>query len=291
MGSRQSSLVWDIDPFAEGSTRWAFRARVERGPHEGYPTGTELVVKVIKNDCFEDGIRLSEDDIAAQRLTLKYCEIFNKRNFSNKKVFGRTGRLVYATQNHYDGNGVRNIARGEAMLLEQYIHGTYEKFNSNTGWSNPDTVLPNFFSHWTWVESKQTHLVCDLQGHRGHPGGPKYGKYSDYYLFTDPVVMTNSPEGLRYGCSDLGMEGIMNWFERHECNELCKAFSIEDKRPDKRPKTNSLAKKPPKIARVKSIQPFTRSIEPDLKFFEEQTGRKGTQYRPRTTVWQGNQYY
>lgn len=283
MGGRHSSLVWDADPFAEGSTRWAFRACVEKGTYEGYPKGTELVVKVIKNDCFDRGIRLTEDDIAAQILTMRYCELFNERNFANKRVFGRAGRIVYATEDHYDSNGTRNIAKGEAMLLEQYIHGSYEKFNSNTGWSDENIILPNFFSHWTWVESKERHLVCDLQGHRGRPGGPKYGEHSDYYVFTDPVVMTNTAEGLKYGCSDLGKEGIVQWFERHNCNELCKAFNLEDKRPDKRPKPKPRKRIKPKIERVLSIQPFTKSIEPDLQYFDERAGKRGTQYRPRNS--------
>lgn len=236
MGANLSgaAIDHDSDPFSEGATRWAFRARVTKGTYEGYPLGTELVLKVIKNDCYERGIRLTEDDIKAQNLTRAYCELFNEKNYVNKKVYSRVGKLIKATENYYSARGKRNIVKGESMLLEQYIHGEYEKFNSNSGWSRHDISLPNFFSHWSWFESGGAHLVCDLQGHRGRPGGAPYGDNFDYYLFTDPVVLTNGPP-LKFGCSDLGKKGILRWFELHKCNKLCTTFGLDKQIPQQEP--------------------------------------------------------
>merc|ERR1719390_317611 len=80
------------------------------------------------------------------------------------------------------------ISKGEKVALEQLINGEYEKFNSNSGWSCGNASLPDAFSHWTWVHTGGDMLVCDLQGHRGRPGGPKYNGEEYYYLLTDPAV-------------------------------------------------------------------------------------------------------
>merc|ERR1719313_2955185 len=85
-----------------------------------------------------------------------------------------------------------------------------------------------FFSHWTYVHSGQKHLICDLQGHKGRPGGPKYDGESYYYLFTDPAVLSTDK---CYGCTDLGQAGIEDWFTHHVCNDMCRNAGIDNIRP------------------------------------------------------------
>lgn len=228
--SVKGQLKIDDKPFAEGGSRLAFRAVVTYGSYEGFSEGSQVVVKAVKGDSFRKGVRLSHADIAAQELTRRYCERFNKITRLNKKVMALSGKLVRNERGIFGKDGTCFLPKGDTMLLESYMHGEYEKFNSNVGWSNEELTLPNFFSHWTWVESSGQHLVCDLQGHRGRPGGIPYRNSFYYYLFTDPAVMTNS-EGGKYGCSDLGRKGIKKWFAKHTCNDLCKSHSLDTKRP------------------------------------------------------------
>ena len=222
-------LQWRKEPFAKGSTRWAFHARVKGGEYNGFPDGSELVLKVIKTDRWKQGIRLTVRDVAAQRLTLDLCKHFNEEQITQKKVYSCVGMLVEATADHKDSRGRCNILAGETMLVEERIRGEFRKFNSNSGWYNEQFMLPNFFSHWSWVRTGGKYLLCDLQGHRGAKGGPTLNGSTDYYLFTDPVIMSRKAGS--YGCADLGAAGVKKWFERHECNELCKQYGLEGKVP------------------------------------------------------------
>lgn len=120
--------------------------------------------------------------------------------------------------------------KGETFMLEQEIKGTFQKFNSNSGWSAGDDVLDTF-SHWTWCET-QSVVVCDLQGVKGGPGEPMYGRNEvHYYLLTDPAI--NSKDK-RFGVSDMGDPGIQTFFHKHKCNYLCRAMGLQNYRPQGR---------------------------------------------------------
>lgn len=71
-------------------------------------------------------------------------------------------------------------------LVEPYIEGNYQKFNSNSGWSADAHEAMSALSHFSWHYSEGKFLVCDLQGScdAGH------------YLLTDPVVLSTSQEFL-----------------------------------------------------------------------------------------------
>lgn len=218
------------EPFGEGASRYAHKGRIEEGTYAGFKKGTEVVLKVIKPKYYNEGLRLTEDDIEAQKVTRDYAKAFNSAVDPPKPIFARVGAIEQCGSDKYNSAGKRYINEKENMLIEQMIYGEYEKFNSNSGWTSGKHNTPDTFSHWTWVQSNGEHLVVDLQGHRGRPGGPKYDEITDYYLFTDPVVMTK-PGGV-YGQTDLGEEGIKHWFACHECNDYCRSLGLEGKRPN-----------------------------------------------------------
>ena len=224
------SISFDKDHFGEGASRRAYKAKVTKGTYAGYNKGTELVLKVIKASTCNEGVRLTNEDIRAQRLTARYADTFNSTMRPEKPIYVRVGTLHSSEKEHFDSRGNRTINKGENMLLEQFIHGHWQKFNSNTGWSCQSCQTPDAFSHWTWVHSNGQYLVCDLQGHRGRPGGPKWGPTGsrDYYLFTDPVVMSRTGE---FGCTDLGSQGIQDWFARHTCNQYCRSLGVAGNKP------------------------------------------------------------
>ncbi|KAH8747128.1 kinase-like domain-containing protein [Hyaloscypha sp. PMI_1271] len=100
---------------------------------------------------------------------------------------------------------------GENILVEPMIEN-FEKFNSNTGWA-PRTgdawsEAMQALSHFSYHDSNQTFLLCDLQG----------GSYRDGYILTDPVVMSQTKT---CGPTDLGPDGINSFFHRHRCGRFC----------------------------------------------------------------------
>mmetsp|Transcript_14330 Transcript_14330/g.36602 ORF Transcript_14330/g.36602 Transcript_14330/m.36602 type:complete len:192 (-) Transcript_14330:138-713(-) len=102
--------------------------------------------------------------------------------------------------------------RGRKVLQEPFID-QYQKFNSNTGWSDdsiPWSRVMQALSHFTYHVSGGLKLLCDLQG----------GAYSDGVVLTDPVVMSVARE---YGPTDLGSAGISSFFAYHQCNEFCRS--------------------------------------------------------------------
>ena len=104
------------------------------------------------------------------------------------------------------------------LSLSTYTHdilcrGTFEKFNSNNGWSSGLDPLMQAFSHWTYHVTGRKLLVCDLQGHRGTPeSGKTYLGKKRYYLLTDPAINSAARQ---YGMNDLGQKGIDAFFHRH----------------------------------------------------------------------------
>lgn len=107
------------------------------------------------------------------------------------------------------------LAPMEYVAIEPYLHGKYEKYNSNGGYEDNTAAIMNAFSHWTWHVSGHRYLVCDLQGVEN---GSKY-------ILTDPCI--HSLDG-RFGPTDLGVVGMETFFENHDCNVICEALKLEN---------------------------------------------------------------
>eukprot|EP00483_Globobulimina_turgida_P010116 UN10135 len=102
-----------------------------------------------------------------------------------------------------------SIQEGEYIMIERYLTGQYEKWNSNSGWYADPGMSIQAFCHWTYHYSKGNLLMCDAQGVRGE---------KNYYI-TDPAILSVVPG--QYGCTDVGHKGIEQWFGYHTCNEFC----------------------------------------------------------------------
>ncbi len=98
---------------------------------------------------------------------------------------------------------------GEWCMVEDYIEGDWQKWNSNAGYVNDaPTVSLHAFSHWTYAHSGGQLLICDLQGVR----------YDDKYVLTDPVINSVDEE---YGETDIGVAGMALFFSTHKCTSFC----------------------------------------------------------------------
>lgn len=225
-------------PMSSGAFKDVFAAQVKEGPYEGFGSGAECVIKAMSGKSTAMGFKLSHLDIEmqneAKKLTNDFSRIVNPTKDGQPcKAYMRAAKLSHMDGRKYLSGELEGMcfAKGEAFIIERKINGEFEKFNSNTGWSCGSSCLPDALSHWSWVHTKGEMLLCDLQGHRGRPGGPKCnGVEVYYYLFTDPVVMT--PTG-RFGCADLGREGIETFFQHHKCNSLCESLGLVGKQPSR----------------------------------------------------------
>ena len=222
-------------PIGTGESRLAFRCRVQDGCYRGYTEGSYLIFKVFKpEDCYDDMV-VDQRDVSMQVRARELAERFN--NECQPEKYGHScdviirdatlGRFEEDRQLRDDPGDRFHVYEGDEFLLEREIRGSFEKFNSNSGWSAGHPIL-DAFSHWTWVHTGGNALVCDLQGHCEEDDGLPHRGDLYYYLLTDPAICTPCHE---YGESDTGQAGIETFFAHHTCNEWCKRLDIDYERP------------------------------------------------------------
>lgn len=113
---------------------------------------------------------------------------------------------------------------GMLYMLEPFLAGNIEKFNNNRGVvskRSPYSDLLQAFSHYTWVKSGMTLLVCDLQGFKED--------LQDHIVLTDPAVHSRGCAG-QYGAMDGGMEGVKAFFNTHTCSSFCAKMNLVGQR-------------------------------------------------------------
>lgn len=196
--------------FAEGGFRHVYKGVYLSGPREG----EECVMKEFKTGSvheatfFEADVQAVKKATRMQRnVTPRLAELgagqliqkFNDANVVSKPVYLNEPEV-------WSGSGGR-IA-GHKVLVEPMIRGTYFRFNSNTGYAEPDTATMQALSHFSYHISNGQYLLCDLQG----------GRYDGFYILTDPVIHS---KGKEFGGTDLGQEGIENFMAHHRCGRFC----------------------------------------------------------------------
>ena len=100
---------------------------------------------------------------------------------------------------------------GEYVITEDYIEGQYKKWCNNYGFLSRESLSMPAFMHWSWVHTKGELMVADLQGVRK----------DNCFFLTDPVIMSMDNS---YGCTDTGVEGMIMFFYKHECNQFCRSL-------------------------------------------------------------------
>lgn len=114
--------------------------------------------------------------------------------------------------------------------VEDFVPGHFTKFLNNDGSVNPhlSTNFASAFAHWSWHISRNTLMVSDIQGVRT----PRR------YVLTDPALHSATrPSGgsssqmqrqyhQPFGMNDLGVLGIKSFFQKHQCNDLCRDLNL-----------------------------------------------------------------
>lgn len=188
------------NPFAQGSFRW-----VAKGTYtEGQRAGQACVCKWFKTGGVLES-HFYDSDLEASNEAIRIITKWNEKSLINRMVQVNLPEVWT-----FDSNASYEWA-GKKVLQEPFIK-SYQKFNSNTGWSDdsiPWARVMQALSHFSYHTTNGQTLLCDLQG----------GVYNNGVVLTDPVVMSNER---RFGPTDLGPHGISTFFGNHVCNEFCR---------------------------------------------------------------------
>ena len=111
----------------------------------------------------------------------------------------------------------------EHYLMENFLGGKLEKYSNNTGLvcsKSPNSELLQAFSHYSWVVSGRSLVICDLQG-------IELG--TSRVTLTDPAI--HSTSGGTYGHTDLGNPGMQSFFKTHVCGWVCTEMGLTTQLP------------------------------------------------------------
>ncbi|CAK9022877.1 unnamed protein product [Durusdinium trenchii] len=180
---------------ASGEHRKVYKQAYTKGPRKGQWAASK---EFKTGSVFEE--KFFANDIHAAKKAADILKSFNQYTAGISEPIPLVHMNMPEVWTQVDGT--------EKYLIEPFIKGAYEKFNSNSGWANMSHPLMQALSHYSWHSTEGAYLVCDLQGHFD----------GESYLLTDPVVLSKKEE---FGVTDGGQMMIENFFGHHVCGRYC----------------------------------------------------------------------
>eukprot|EP00986_Skeletonema_menzelii_P007373 scaffold2884_cov141-Skeletonema_menzelii.AAC.8 len=226
--------------FGEGRERAVRRVREVNS--KGQFVGRPLVGKetLFQEDLDPHDVRAFHKNFCKlQQLAEKYAVFFNRKLLSLPGIdcskvptiqFLDCWVMMFDTENNKRG----------AILVEKMLdHEKYTKWNTNGGYVRTGTTypgsatsfsaqngdyhftledIPQAYSHFTYNASGRRFLVCDLQGVLDTK------KHRPVFELTDPAIhyRERTDRRIDFGRTDLGEQGIDQFFRTHECSDLCR---------------------------------------------------------------------
>lgn len=187
-------------PFAHGAFNHAYAAKLVKTNHKIVAKRPEKVDTNLEN--------LLKLDLKKKGLAIILAQDFNKEL---KKAKGfEWARLFFVHTFLFE-------CSGELWLLEGYIDGDFTKYTNNLDEIDKTKEIRHFtaFAHYTYQRTRGEYLVTDFQG-------------VGSFLLTDPALHSRTGEFNESG--DFGIEGFVRFFDKHQCNDICKALGL--KRPN-----------------------------------------------------------
>lgn len=183
----------------------------------GIYTKGERAGEVCIGKWFSGHIADSDDyfalDVKTVDMAWEIVKEFNKLALIKKPV-----RMTIPNVFVFCGND--SARRSERILVEPYIRH-FQKFNSNTGWTDESSdmcLAMQALSHFSYHHTNGNQLLCDLQG----------GIRSSFVILTDPAILSRN---LEFGPTDLGPRGMSSFFGAHVCNKFCHRDWLKPKNP------------------------------------------------------------
>ena len=108
---------------------------------------------------------------------------------------------------------------GYYYSIEHFVEGIFKKWMNNEGNVNLEeySSLLNAFSHWTFEYTQGYLIVTDLQG---------FVYKNNEFILTDPALVC-SDEPNRFGLTNRGFKSVYNFFEKHQCNYICRFLKLK----------------------------------------------------------------
>lgn len=217
---------FDNEYFDKGTYRYAFQGTVHGdGPRDG----SLCVIKVFKKK-YAKYFDKWRPDHAASTKAQRFGEIFTQNVLPSLRNLVTTKEIEFVipliarmdTLSHFKVLGLFQtqtdttyVTPCEFVAIEPFLHGKFDKYNSNGGYEDNTAAILNTFSHWTWQVSGHRFLVCDLQGVQN---GRKY-------VLTDPCIHSYDE---RFGMTDLGVVGMETFLANHDCNIICQRLGLKN---------------------------------------------------------------
>ena len=203
-------------PFQSGGFRDAFEARVVADCSLGQ-RGSKFVLKKFKESEVEE-IKLlfpSLDDLTRKTVQM-HCIA--------KYYATKLQKEVRSLENYGDSftycNCYLATHQGKLFALEEFIEGKFVKFINNNGCIVSTSMLTNkaeAFSHYTYVKSKKSMMVLDIQGCG--------------FRLCDPEIATATSQADLYNdglfcCGNLHTQAIKKFLSEHKCNRFCHQLGL-----------------------------------------------------------------
>ncbi|KAL7719250.1 Elongation factor 2 kinase [Entamoeba marina] len=197
--------------------------------------------------------------IAYRALNSKNERIVLKRFFQPRSLRMFTSREL--------DNHILNLDQAENAVaktqrtpnfVEPYLHGYFIKYIDNNGWINEQQFHSTLhaFAHWTWVHTKGTLLICDIQGVSG----------TNKFYLTDPALHHIDTKKFMFSDTNLGNAGITKFFSTHQCNAICLGLNLPKHKAQMLPDTMKGTTINPNVdARVKQLYQKTQQQTPRPK--------------------------
>lgn len=225
--------------FGEGRER-AVR-RVREINHRGKFVGIPLVGKetLFQEDLDPEDVRAFHKNFCKlQQLAKKYAAIFNRQLLSIPGIDSSKVPTIHFLDCWVMMFNKENNERGAILVEKMLDHSKYIKWNTNGGYvrtenTYPGTAIsfsgqngdyrfslediPQAFSHFTYNASGRRFLICDLQGVLDTTKKPPI------FELTDPAIhYKQQTRRDDFGRTDLGENGIEQFFQTHVCSDLCR---------------------------------------------------------------------
>lgn len=188
------------NPFAEGEECLVYHAY-------DVTTKKAIVLKKYKREGLEyNSIESYMREVEVRTICSTYALEFNA---DKRKPVGSV-RIEVTPVDAVQCNG------GDLYLLETFLGGKMEKYSNNAGLvcsKSPLSEIMQAFSHYSWVASGKSLIICDLQGVES----------GSRVTLTDPAIHSKS---VIYGHTDLGNTGIERFFRTHTCGGICMGMGL-----------------------------------------------------------------
>ncbi|KAK8044180.1 elongation factor 2 kinase [Apiospora rasikravindrae] len=193
--------------YAEGTYKSVCKGRFIAGPR----AGQACVAKTFRNPKYGSFAEQWAGERQAMRTAQQIVEAFNHAMVIKEELRVLAPDIMTCD----DGTGERRMVE---PLIRRYV-----KNNNNAGWVNPSgdpwNLVMQALSHFSYHATGGRFLLCDVQG----------GSVGNVYSLTDLAV--HSETAGRFGLTDNGKHGFVNFFKTHCCNSFCRPYWLKIEKP------------------------------------------------------------